>query len=71
MVHAQYLSYIQICYTHPFVYIVYVYRKKCKCATLFLQSIINIVIQVLFPNLITYLDRTFKEEQNGLNFKIK
>ena len=37
----------------------------------FLQSIINIVIQVIFPNIITYLDRTFKEEQNGLNFKIK
>jgi len=37
----------------------------------FLQSIINIVIQVIFPNIITYLDRPFKKEQNGLNFKIK
>jgi hypothetical protein len=30
-----------------------------------------IVIQVIFPNIITYLDRTFKEEQNGINFKIQ
>jgi hypothetical protein len=37
----------------------------------FLKSIINIVIQVIFPNVISYLDRTFKEEQNGINFKIK
>ncbi len=27
--------------------------------------------QVIFPNVITYLDRTFKEEQNDMNFKIK
>jgi len=37
----------------------------------FLQSIINIVFQVIFSNIIIYLDRTFKEEQNGPNFKIK
>jgi len=28
MLHAQNLSYIQICYTHPFVYIVYVYKTN-------------------------------------------
>ncbi len=27
--------------------------------------------QMIFPNVITYLDRTFKEEQNDMNFKIK
>ena len=45
--------------------------KNANVQHFFLQSIINIVIQVIFPNIITYLDRTFKEEQNGLNFKIK
>ncbi len=33
--------------------------------------IINIFIQVIFPNIITYLDRAFKEEQNDINFKKK
>ena len=28
-------------------------------------------IQVIFPNAISYLDGTFKEKQNDLNFKIK
>ena len=45
--------------------------KNADVQHFFLQSIINIVIQVIFPNIITYLDRLFKEEQNGLNFKIK
>jgi len=45
--------------------------KNANAQHFFLQSIINIVIQVIFPNIITYLDRTFKDEQNGLNFKIK
>jgi len=26
---------------------------------------ITLFIQVIFPNMITYLDRTFKEEQNN------
>ena len=29
------------------------------------------LIQVIFPNIITYLDRTFKEEQNDIIFKMK
>ena len=45
--------------------------KNANVQHFFLQSIINIVIQVIFPNVITYFERTFKEEQNGLNFKIK
>ncbi len=45
--------------------------KNVNVQHFFLQPIINIVIQVIFQNIITYLDRTFKEEQNGLNFKIK
>jgi hypothetical protein len=44
------------------------YRKICIFASLFLRAIINIFIQVIFPNMITYLDRTFKEEQNDINF---
>ena len=39
--------------------------------SLFLRAIINIFIQVIFPNIITYLDRTFKEEQNRINLKMK
>jgi hypothetical protein len=27
----------------------------------------NIFIQVIFPNVIEYLDRTFKEEQHDIN----
>ena len=42
-----------------------IYRKTCIFASLFLRAIINIFIQVIFPNIITYLDRTFKEEQNN------
>ncbi len=33
----------------------------------FLRAIINIFLQVKFPNMITYLDRTFKKEQNDVN----
>ena len=47
------------------------YKKTCILAPLFLRAIINIFNQVIFPNNITYLDRIFKEEQNGINFKIK
>jgi len=36
----------------------------------FLRTIINIIIQVIFQNIIAYLDRTFKQEQNDINFKI-
>ena len=37
----------------------------------FIRSIINIFIQVIFQNIITYLDRTFREEQNELKFQNK
>ena len=37
----------------------------------FFRTIINIIIHVIFPNIIAYLDRTFKEEQNDINFKMK
>jgi len=40
----------------------------CIFASIFLR---NIFIQVIFPNIITYLDRTFKEEQNDINFEMK
>ena len=46
------------------------YKKTCMFASLFLRTIIHIFIQVIFPNFITYLDRT-KEEQYDVNFKIK
>jgi hypothetical protein len=32
---------------------------------------INILIQVILPNSVTYLDRTFKEEQNYINYNMK
>ena len=48
------------------------YRKTCILAPLFLRAIINIFIQAIYPNIITYLDRTFKtEQQNYINFKMK
>ena len=47
------------------------YRKTCILAPLFLRAIINVFIQLIFPNTITYLDRTFKEAQNYINFKMK
>ena len=28
-------------------------------------------IQVIFPNIIAYLDRTFKEKRNDMNLKMK
>jgi len=28
-------------------------------------------IQVIFPSIVTYLDRILKEEQNDINFKMK
>ena len=37
----------------------------------FLRAIINICIQVVFPNMITYSGRTFKEEQNEIIIIIK
>ena len=41
----------------------FLYRKTCIFTSLFLQ--------LIFPNIITYLYRTFKEEQNDVNFKFK
>ena len=49
----------------------FVYRKAFIFASLFLRAIINKFIRVIFPNIISYLDRTFKEEQNDINFKMK
>ena len=37
----------------------------------FFPNSTNIFIQVIFPNVITYLDRNFKEEQNDIIFKMK
>ena len=36
-----------------------------------LQTLLNIFFQVIFPNIDTYLDKTVKEEQTDINFKIK
>ena len=33
---------------------------------LFLRAFINVFIQVIFPNSITYLDKNLKEEQNEI-----
>ena len=46
------------------------YRKTCISASLFLWSIINIFIQVIFPKIITHLNRAFKEEQTYINLKL-
>jgi hypothetical protein len=46
-------------------------RKACLFASLFFRAIINLFIQVIFLNIITYLDKTFKEGQNYINFKMK
>ena len=43
------------------------YWKICKCA----QASINKFIQVIFTNIITYLDRTFLEEQSDIDHKMK
>jgi len=40
--------------------------KHANGHNFFLQAIINI-----FPNIITYLDRNFKDEQNDIHFKMK
>ena len=39
--------------------------------TFSIRAIINLFINVIFLNIITYLDRTFKEEKNDINFKTK
>ena len=45
-------------------------RKTCIFASLVLRAFINILIQVILPNVIIYLERTFKEEQNDNHFVI-
>ena len=40
------------------------------CNTFF-RAVINMFIRVIFPNIITYLDTTFKKQQNDINFKTK
>ncbi len=47
------------------------YRKTYIFASLYLRAIINIFIRAIFQNIITYLDRTFKEGQNDKNFQMK
>ena len=42
------------------------YRKTCLFASLFLRAVVNIFIQVIFSNIIKYLDKHFKEEQNDI-----
>ncbi len=37
--------------------------------TFCVQTIINIFIQVISPNIITYLEITSKDEQNDIKFK--
>ena len=44
--------------------------KTCKFESFFVRDIINIFMQVIFPNIITYLNRTFEEEQYDINFKV-
>jgi len=46
-------------------------RKAYIFASFFFRAIINIFIQVIFINIITHLDKTFKEGQNYINFKTK
>ncbi len=45
--------------------------KTYIVASLFLRAIINIFIQMIFPNIIACVDITFKEEQNYIIFKMK
>jgi hypothetical protein len=47
------------------------YKKHANGHHFFLRAIINICIQVIFPNIIKYLDRTFKVEQNDINLEMK
>ena len=44
------------------------YRKTGIFASFFLQTIINIFVQVISSNIKTYLDRTFKEEKHFILF---
>ncbi len=39
--------------------------------SLFLLAIINIFFQVIFPNIIRYLDRTFEEGKNYMKFQFE
>ena len=50
---------------------IFINGKTCILASLSLRAIINVFIQVIFPNIITYLERNFNEEQNDINFKMK
>ena len=45
--------------------------KRAYSHNFFLRAIINIFFQVIFSNLNTYLDRTFRVEQNYINFQVK
>ena len=47
---------------------IFIIEKHACSHQFFLRAIINIFIQVIFQNIIIYLDRIFKEEQNDINF---
>ncbi len=42
-----------------------IYRKTCILASGFIRAIINMFIQGIFPSIITYFDRSFKEKKKG------
>ena len=48
-----------------------IYRKTCILASGFIRAIINMFIQGIFPSIITYFDRSFKEKKNYIDFKMK
>ena len=46
--------------------------KTCIFASHFLRAIVIIIfIQVIIQNIITYLDRTFKDDHIDINIKMK
>ena len=42
---------------------------KVIFASLFHWALINVFIQVILENIITFLDRTLKEEKNGIKYQ--
>ena len=58
------------CLSKVGLFLFFLYRKTCEFASLFFRAIMNKFIQVIFSNIITYLERAFKEEQNGVKRKL-
>ena len=57
---------------NPAVFLfIFEYKKTCILASLFLRTIINMFIQMIFINIITYLDITFRRGKNHINFRMK